>query len=107
MVYSWADLDPQSGFLKALFYQAPDYVRARRLPSQVEFHMILGYRRNELSLGPSGDGVLSLKSEARLEALAEAKSVLPLDCDHAGILHSTETVRRVNAVLREAFEERD
>ncbi len=104
VVYSWLDMDPASNFLKGLFFEPPDYRRPRPLPDQVQFHMIFGYKRPEESRGPSGDSVLTLKSEARMEAILAARSVLPLDYDHVGILASEEAATRVDAVLHDAFE---
>jgi pimeloyl-ACP methyl ester carboxylesterase len=104
MVYSWLDMDPASGFLRGLFYEPPDFRRPRPLPAQVQFQMIFGYKRDEGSRGPSGDGVLTVKSEARTEAVLAARSILPLDYDHAGILASDEAATRLDAILRDAFE---
>jgi hypothetical protein len=44
-----------------------------------------------------------VKSEARLEAIEAAQSILPLDYDHHDILHSAEAVTRLNAILAETF----
>ena len=103
MVYSWLDMDPGSDFLKALFLRAPDYRSPRPLPTATEFHMIFGYRRNSSSFGPSSDGTVSVHSEARLDAIGAARSVLPLDDDHTGILQNEATVARVNALLEKRF----
>jgi hypothetical protein len=67
--------------------------------------MIFGYRRKEGSKGPSSDGTITLASEARLEAIEAARSLLPLDYDHVGILASEEAATRVDAILRDAFDE--
>ncbi len=104
VVYSWLDMNPSSDFLKGLFYQPPDYLRPRPLPPQTPFYMMFGYKRKESSFGPSGDGVLTTKSETRLEAVEAAKSILPLDYDHVDILHSPEAVKRLNAILAERFD---
>jgi hypothetical protein len=55
-------------------------------------------------LGPSGDGVLSVKSETRIEAVAAAESILPLDYNHVDIVHSPEAVERLNLILENHFE---
>lgn len=104
VVYSWLDMNPSSDFLKGLFYQPPDYLRPRPLPPQTPFYMMFGYKRKESSFGPSGDGVLTTKSETRLEAVEAAKSILPLDYDHVAILHSPEAVKRLNAILAKRFD---
>jgi pimeloyl-ACP methyl ester carboxylesterase len=103
MVDSWLDMRPNSDFLRSLFYQDPDRAHARRLPEPVEFHMLFGFARRTRSFGPSGDGVLSLASMARDEAVSEARSILPLDSDHVGILHHPRASGRLAAILEEAF----
>ncbi len=103
IVYSWLDMAPNSNFLKRLFYTPPSYRQPRPFPAHVPFHMIFGYKRKESSLGPSGDGTLTLKSEARIEAVEAAKSILPLDYDHHDILESPEAVARLNKILADTF----
>ena len=103
VVYSWLDMAPDSEFLKSLYSQPPEYLRARSLPEHTHFHMIFGYRRDESSFGPSADGVVTVKSEARLEAVEAARSVLPLDYGHVEILHSGEAINHVNSILGAAF----
>jgi pimeloyl-ACP methyl ester carboxylesterase len=101
MVDSWLDMGPNSVFLRSLFYEPSS--GARRLPEDVAFHMLFGFARRSRSFGPSGDGVLSLASMARSEAVSEAKSILPIDSDHVGILHHHAASSRVAAILDEAF----
>lgn len=103
VVYSWLDMNPAGPFLRNLFYTAPDYRKPRPLPEDVEFHMLFGYQRKDGSLGPSGDGTLTVRSEARIEAVEAAKSVLPLDYDHVGILHSPEAAARLDRILHDTF----
>ncbi len=106
MVFSWLDMSPQSDFLAQLFHESGEPLRPRRLPHETHFHMIFGFRRNERSPGPSSDGVVSVRSQARREAVEAARSILPLDDDHTGILHSDEVQRRLEALLLQRFEER-
>jgi pimeloyl-ACP methyl ester carboxylesterase len=103
MVDSWLDMRPKGDFLKGLFYEASDRSRARTLPEPVAFHMLFGFARRTRSFGPSGDGVLSLASMARSEAVSEARSILPINCDHVGILHHPQASSRLAAILDEAF----
>ncbi len=103
MVDSWLDMRPNSDFLKGLFYEPSNGKDARRLPDQVAFHMLFGFARRTRSFGPSADGVLSLASMARSEAVSEARSILPIDCDHVGILHHAQASSRLAAILDEAF----
>lgn len=97
---------PGSDFLEQLFYEPGLPLRARPLPPRTHFHMILGFRRPERSSGPSSDGVVSVRSQARREAIEAARSILPLDYDHAEILHSDEVERRLGTLLEERFEAR-
>ena len=103
MVDAWLDMRPNSEFLKGLFYEASDGGRPRTLPEDVAFHMLFGFARRSRSFGPSGDGVLSLASMARSEAVSEARSILPINCDHVGILHHPQASSRLAAILDEAF----
>ncbi len=103
MVDAWLDMRPKSDFLKGLFYEPSDGERARTLPEHLAFHMLFGFARRSRSFGPSGDGVLSLASMARSEAVSEARSILPIDADHVGILHHPRASSRLAAILDEAF----
>jgi hypothetical protein len=87
-----------------LFYAPPDYQRVHPLPEQTHFHMMFGFKCKENSFGPSGDGVLSVKSETRIEAAEAAESILPLDYNHVDIVHSPEAVERLNLILGNHFE---
>ncbi len=105
IVYSWLDMSPSSDFLKGLFHQPPDFRHRRPLPSHTEFHMMYGFRRREASFGPSGDGVVTLKSMTRVGAIEAAHyRALPLDYDHTDILHSDEALDRLNLILEESFD---
>jgi pimeloyl-ACP methyl ester carboxylesterase len=103
VVDSWLDMRPGSAFLTDLFHEPSGAPTARTLPDHVAFHMLFGFARHARSFGPSGDGVLSLASMARSEAVSEARSVLPIDCDHAGILRHPEASSRLTAILDEVF----
>jgi pimeloyl-ACP methyl ester carboxylesterase len=101
IVYSWLDMDPESDFLKGLFHQSPDYRRPHPLPAHTAFHMIFSYGLSDPQA--CGDGVVSVQSEARIEAQQAARSILALESSHQAILRSDETVRRVNSILAKAF----
>jgi hypothetical protein len=105
-VFSWLDMHPHSDFLAQLFYEPPAPLRPRPLPRQTHFHLVFGFRRNERSSGPSSDGVVSIRSQARREAVEAARSILPLDDDHTTILHSDALGRRLDALLAERFDDR-
>ena len=104
VVLSWLDMNPSSDFLRGLFHRPPDYAQPRPLPDDTAFHMIFGFNRRSRSWGPSGDRVLSIRSMARPEAVQAARSILPLDSTHVGILKSETAIERVNDLLAEVFE---
>lgn len=60
----------------------------------------------ERSSGPSSDGVISVQSQAHREARQEARTALPLDVDHAGILRSDEVAETLRSLLLQRFENR-
>ena len=98
-------MNPASDFIRGLFYQPPDYSDPRPLPDNTNFHMMYGHRRDESSFGPSGDGVLSLRSMTRTEAIEAARyRALPLDYDHTEILRSTEALDRLRVILDSEFD---
>jgi pimeloyl-ACP methyl ester carboxylesterase len=103
VVPSWLDVAPGSAFLDGLFFEDPGRrLRPHPLPAHTAFHLLFGYRRNPLRLGPSEDGVVTLESELRLEAQREARSLLGVDADHVGILGRPETGRRLAEILAAA-----
>ncbi len=106
MVFSWLDMRPGSDFLEQLFYEPGAPLRARPLPPQTHFHMIIGFRRPGRSSGPSSDGVVSVRSQARPEAVDAARSILPLDFDHIEILRSEAVAKRLGTLLSRRFHER-
>ncbi len=58
IVYSSFDMNPKSDFIRGLFHQPPD-CSAAHFPTK---RISRWHRRDESSLGPSGDGVLTLRS---------------------------------------------
>ena len=103
-LYSWLDMNPESDFIKSLFYQPPDFRTARPLPDHTEFHMMYGFNNGDES-GPSSDGMLTVKNMTRIEAIEAADyRTLPLDYGHADILHSDEAASRLGVILGERSE---
>ena len=56
--------------------------------------------------GDSGDKVVTVASELRLEAQDEADTVFGLDADHTEILRRPETSEHLNAILENAADRR-
>ncbi len=95
VVRSWHGLAPGSPYLDGLFYEDPaTRKRRRRLPEQVAYHMMFGFKG-----GDSSDGVVQLVSQLRPEAQEEALSVRGYDEDHTGILESSAVAAHLNQVL--------
>jgi pimeloyl-ACP methyl ester carboxylesterase len=92
-VWSWYDLVPGSEFLTRLFYAAAPGVR-RRLPPGTAYHLVF-----TVVPGGSSDGRVSLDSQLRAEAEAEAAQVHGLPHTHAGVLRDPDTARLLSRVL--------
>jgi len=75
----WYDLSPGSPFLRELFETT--------LAPQAAHHIVFAYRRSGPG-GESSDGTIALKSQLRVEAQAQAKSLFGVDADHVGVLSS-------------------
>jgi pimeloyl-ACP methyl ester carboxylesterase len=104
VVRSWVDVAPDSGFINGIFYEDPEQrTRPRLLPDHLSYHLLFGYRRNRLVPGVSGDTVVTVASQLRLEAQREADSVYGLDYDHTAILSSSEAAVLLNGMLLEAL----
>jgi hypothetical protein len=75
---------PSSDFLKNLFWHEDDPNTPRTLPDETTFHMLWGYG------GPNNntDGVVSIASQQRAEAQAQASSNRSFAENHTGILRS-------------------
>jgi pimeloyl-ACP methyl ester carboxylesterase len=92
------DITPSSDFVRRLFHS--DDGRARSLPDEVSFHLLMGFRMKVLATF-ANDGSVSVASQARLEAQNQAASVRALDVDHTDILTSPDAIGRVNELLGE------
>jgi pimeloyl-ACP methyl ester carboxylesterase len=99
--HSFADMSPDSEYLRALFHAEAGAERS--LPPSAEFHMLLGFRMGRSSK-VANDGTVTVASQARLEPQAEARSLRAFDLGHVEILESPLTLERVNGLLAERFE---
>jgi pimeloyl-ACP methyl ester carboxylesterase len=97
IVQSWIDMAPSSDFLKNLFWREDDPNTPRTLPDETAFHMLWGYG------GPDNntDGAVSIASQQRAEAQAQASSNRSFAEGHTSILGSDDVKARVNAILAE------
>jgi pimeloyl-ACP methyl ester carboxylesterase len=91
VVPSWRDMQPEGRFMKALF--------ARRLPAHVDHYLLFGHKGGYSMLRPNNDGTVTLASQLRSPAQAEAKMVYGFDEDHVSILSSPQVVAQYQALL--------
>jgi pimeloyl-ACP methyl ester carboxylesterase len=102
VVHSWEDVASGSAFLTGLFYTDSQHPQVRRsLRGRLAYYLVFTYQRNSLRPGVSGDGVVTLASQLRLEAQDEAARTFGFDEDHASVLSSP----LVAATLNELFAE--
>lgn len=97
VVPSWRDMQPDGAFMRSLF--------DRHLPAQVDYHLLFGHRGGYSLVRPNHDGTVTLASQLRRAAQAEAKLIYGFDEDHTSILHA-ESVARQLQVLLDADERR-
>ncbi|ARN22887.1 esterase/lipase family protein [Piscinibacter gummiphilus] len=94
VVPSWRDMEPGGPFLVSLF-DTP-------LPAGVDHYLLFGYRGSAGLTRPNNDGVVTLASQLRGPAQAEAKLVYGFDEDHVSILSSPRVWALVNTLLANA-----
>jgi pimeloyl-ACP methyl ester carboxylesterase len=104
VVRSWVDIAPDSDFINGIFYEDPaQRTKPRLLPDHLSYYLLFGFRRNRRVPGVSGDTVVTVASQLRLEAQREADSIYGLDYDHTAILDSPEAATLLNEMLLEAL----
>ncbi|MBW2460199.1 MAG: alpha/beta fold hydrolase [Deltaproteobacteria bacterium] len=85
VVPSWRNLDPEGETIPTL-YEIP-------LPAGLEYHLFFGHVDGQT------DTVVSLASQLRPEAMAEAMDMQGFSNTHTGVLRSADTSRHLNAAL--------
>ncbi len=96
-------MNPDSEYLRWVFYEGEERENVKPLPSHVEFHMIFGFRMSGSS-AIADDGTVSVASQARIEAQEQAQSIRALNYGHVPILHSPEVIQRINWLLEQNFD---
>jgi pimeloyl-ACP methyl ester carboxylesterase len=94
VVPSWRDLQPDGPFMQSLF--------GRRLPASIEYDLLFGHRGGYNLLRPTSDGTVTLASQLRRAAQAEARLVMGFDEDHDSILSSPQVAEQLWALLGSA-----
>ena len=85
----WHDLDPHGDYITTLFDTG--------LPEGLPWHLVFGYRHDNVFSAESSDGVIKLTSQLRHEAQATATSVRGFDEGHVSILDNPSVVAQVLA----------
>jgi hypothetical protein len=84
-------MQPEGAFIRGLF--------ARHLPPQIPYYLFFGHKGGYSLLRPNNDGTVTLASELRDAAQAEARRVYGFDEDHVGILSSPQVLRQFQTVV--------
>ena len=94
---SWRDMAPGSAYLTGLFGDGRGVRRS--LPHETQHHLLFSYRKGRVSMGASGDEVVSLASQLLESAQAQAARIYGFDVTHTGILHDTGVAALVEQLL--------
>jgi hypothetical protein len=97
VVPSWRDMQPEGDFMRRLF--------ERRLPAHVQQVLFFGHKGGYSLMRPTTDGTVTLASQLRMPAQAEARLVIGFDEDHTSILASSQVTAQLGALLA-AFDPR-
>lgn len=92
---SWYDLAPGSPYLRTL--------ATSPLPADLPFFLLFGYGNpGRVQLGPSSDGVVTLRSELELAVHLQASRSYGFDASHTGILESPQVRDLFNHLIAPA-----
>lgn len=95
VVPSWRDMKHGSDFLTHLY--------DKRLKGRVNHHLFFSHRaKRSPILPPENDGTVSVASQTRKEAAADAVEVRGFDEDHVSILSSREALAAGKRILNQA-----
>lgn len=96
VVRSWYDMAPGSDYLRTLFDDgAPVQLR------ETEHHLLFSFKKSSGSFGESGDEVVTVASELRPQAQAQARAIYGFNETHTGILEDPAVSALVNKLLAE------
>lgn len=91
VVPSWVDLAPDSDFLGSLYEPA--------LPERTRYALFFAFAGSAAWSGAPGDGVVTLESQLRREAQAEAEWVRGFATEHAAIVRDRAALDALNELL--------
>jgi pimeloyl-ACP methyl ester carboxylesterase len=103
VVYVWNDMVPQSAYLTDLFFSNHNGSPVHRpLPSNIQHHLLFGYKHSGTVIGECSDGTVTLASQLYPGAQEDASMLHGFDETHMSILDSVETSRLINRLINEA-----
>ena len=88
VVPSWRDVEPDSAFLEG--------IHTWNWPRGIPYHLVISY-----SNGESGDGVVSLQSQAPLKLQSESTRMYVFNNDHVGTLNDENFHALLNRILND------
>lgn len=86
----WHDMAPRSEYLASLFAAQP---------IDTTHHLVFTFAPKNRSVGEPSDGVVTVTSQLRPEAQAEAARLHGIAATHDGVLQNVETVQLLNRLL--------
>ena len=89
----WRDMATSSDFIANLF-KTP-------LPSSTKHYLLFSYKGSSMTTDGNSDGVVSIKSQLKLDAQEGASLVRGFNEDHNSILQSKEVIKLVNKILKQ------
>jgi len=99
---SFRDMNPDSDYLRWIFYSDESKMTPKPLPPDTEFDLLFGFRKAGVS-SVSDDGTVALVSALRIEAQRQARTLRGYDDGHTDILHDSDAISWVNRLLAERF----
>jgi pimeloyl-ACP methyl ester carboxylesterase len=99
---SFREMNPDSDYLRWIFYTDAGKTTPRSLPPDTEFDLLFGFRKAGVS-SVSDDGTVALVSALRMEAQRQARTLRGYDDRHTDILHDSDVISWVNRLLAERF----
>lgn len=97
VVHVWHDMAPGSDYLQSLF--------AVPLPSEIQFHLIFTFQRDSSSFGQSDDHTVTVASELRAAAQADAVRLYGFNDSHEEVLDDPAVSNLLNKLLAEQLQQ--
>jgi pimeloyl-ACP methyl ester carboxylesterase len=88
---AWIDIQPDSGFIRALFEMD--------ISSTLDYYLFFSFNNNKNSSGVDTDGTVTLTSQLDQRAQHEAKKMFGINASHRNILRDESVAESVNKIL--------